>query len=61
MTPEQRIKKHEATISAIREDIEWLKATSFTIGDSTTEALIKREAEHISMYESFIAKLKVQR
>ena len=62
MTPEQRIARHVQTIKSLKQDIEWLKESQFSIGDEkaalkpgwNTDALIEHELRIISMHEHFI-------
>ncbi len=58
MSPQERIQKHKEMIAAIREDIEWLKESEFSMTSSTNEELIAREESHIEMYEGFIERLQ---
>lgn len=64
MTPAERIARHKRTIEAIREDIEWLKETGFSVGNhryvspGDNASLIKHQEENIAMYLYFIERLE---
>lgn len=58
MSPQERIEKHKEMIAAIRENIEWLRASEFSMTSSTNADLIAREESHIEMYEGFIEQLQ---
>ena len=55
---EERIKRHEETQQRLREDIEWLRRSKFTVGKSGTEDLVDENERIISMYDQMIEELR---
>lgn len=57
MNPSERIKRHRETIANIREDIEWIKATQFSINEKTSDDIVEQQSNLILLYEMLIERL----